>query len=84
MGIQLNPLGREGQPVISKNGQYIAIGNTNQIDIYDSNINLVAQFQFRAHVPTETMQLQAYQGTPAMCTYETGMDIYQHPAGYTR
>ena len=41
MGIQLNPLGREGQPVISKNGQYIAIGNTNQIDIYDSDINLV-------------------------------------------
>ena len=41
MGIQLNPLGRERQPVISKNRQCIAIGNTNQIDIYDSDINLV-------------------------------------------
>ena len=41
MGIQLNPLGREGQPVISKNGRFIAIGKSNQIDIYDSSINLV-------------------------------------------
>ncbi len=51
MGIQLTPLGREGQPIISKNGRFIAIGNTNQIDIYDNSINLVRSVSLQGARP---------------------------------
>ena len=38
------PLGRHGQPVISKNGKYIALGNKNKIDIYDQRAKLISSF----------------------------------------
>ena len=60
MGIQLTPLGREGQPIISKNGRFIAIGNTNQIDIYDNSINLVRSVSLQGARPYGNYAVSGY------------------------